>query len=196
MKREIVDLLVSWIVLSIIFTKVSSDMVGVDIYLGFVCSLALVAITFVFHELAHRTVARRFGAFAEYRLWLVGLIFALALALLSGGRLIFAAPGAVYISALKVLRWKDGFSTLRNQDYGIISAVGPLTNIGVTTIFLVLNSIYPWSFFVAGAYINIFVAFFNLLPIPPLDGAKVMVWDRKVWLALFIVALVGWVGFL
>ncbi|MCD6367973.1 MAG: site-2 protease family protein [Candidatus Aenigmarchaeota archaeon] len=194
--REIKDLVISWLVISIIFIRTVSDNLNVDILLGFLYSLVLVGITFVFHELAHRTVARKYGAFAEYRMWLNGIVFALILALISGGRVIFAAPGAVYISALKVLRWKGEFTSLRNQDYGVISAAGPLTNLIIAGIFLILNSIYPLGFFEMATYINIFIAFFNLLPIPPLDGAKVMAWDRKVWLALFIVALIGWIGFL
>lgn len=195
-KKEIRDLVISEIVLAVVFTKIVSGMIGVGIYLGFVYSLILVAISFLFHELAHRGIARRYGAMAEYRISPMGIIFALLLAVISGGRVVFAAPGAVYISGLKALRWKGEFSSLRNHDYGLISASGPLTNMGIAAIFLIVNYFYPWSFFSVGAYINIFIAFFNLLPIPPFDGSKVMRWDRKTWIALFLVALIGWIGFL
>ena len=195
-KQELRDLAIAWLVIGVVFTKVVSSWMNVSIYIGFVYSLIIVGITFVFHELAHRTMARKCGAFAEFRLWPTGILFALLLAIISGGSIIFAAPGAVYVSALRIVRWKGGFSHLRNQDYGLISAAGPLTNLGVAAIFILLDYIYSFAFFSVTAYINIFIAFFNLIPFPPLDGSKVMRWDRKVWGILFIISLIGWISFL
>jgi len=195
-RRELRDLLVAWLVIGMIFTRIISSWMNTDIYIGFVYSLVVVGISFVFHELSHRAVARRCGAFAEFRLWPTGIVFALLLAIISGGSIIFAAPGAVYISALKIMRWKGEFSHLRNQDYGVISAAGPLTNLGMASIFILLNYIHSFAFFEVSAYINIFIAFFNLIPFPPLDGSKVMRWDRKVWGVLFVVSLIGWISFL
>ena len=193
--RELRDLTIAWLVLSLVFTKIVSLRTGTDIYLGFFYSLIIVGITFIFHELAHRSVARKCGAFAEFRLSTMGIIMALLLAVMSGGRFIFAAPGAVYISALKIMRWKGEFSNLRNQDYGLISAAGPLANLAFAAIFILLNQIYYSVFFTTAAYINVFIALFNLLPFPPFDGSKVMRWDRKTWIFLFVVALIGWMGF-
>jgi Zn-dependent protease len=36
--------------------------------------------------------------------------------------------------------------------------------------------------------INSWLAFFNLLPLPPLDGSKVIVWKWQVWLLLIGIA--------
>ncbi|MCD6434530.1 MAG: site-2 protease family protein, partial [Candidatus Diapherotrites archaeon] len=44
-----------------------------------------------------------------------------------------------------------------------------------------------------GAYINFFLAFFNLLPVPPLDGSKVIVWNKFVW--LITIAVAGFASF-
>ena len=127
-------------------------------------------------------------------MWPSGLLFALILGIISGGRIIFAAPGAVYISSLKILRWKGEYESIKNEEYGVISIVGPLTNLFLALIFLILNAFYSWWFFSMGASINMIVALFNLLPIPPLDGAKVMAWDRKVWFFVFMASLIGWIG--
>ncbi|MEM0073180.1 MAG: site-2 protease family protein, partial [Thermoplasmatales archaeon] len=37
-------------------------------------------------------------------------------------------------------------------------------------------------------YINIWLGFFNLIPIPPLDGSKVFAWDRRNWAVIFAIA--------
>ena len=92
-EREIKELIISWIVIAIAFTHIVSSNLATDIYIGFIYSLILVGITFVFHELAHRTIARRCGAFAEYRLWPTGIVFALLLTFISGGRV--AMPSAI-----------------------------------------------------------------------------------------------------
>jgi Zn-dependent protease len=43
---------------------------------------------------------------------------------------------------------------------------------------------------VLGTRINFFLAAFNLLPIPPLDGSKVMSWSVPIWLITFAVAAI------
>ncbi|MEX1068388.1 MAG: hypothetical protein WED08_01100, partial [Patescibacteria group bacterium] len=42
--------------------------------------------------------------------------------------------------------------------------------------------------------INSWLALFNLLPLGILDGAKVMAWNRKVWLGLTAIAAVLFFG--
>lgn len=38
------------------------------------------------------------------------------------------------------------------------------------------------------ANLNAFLAFFNLLPIPPLDGSKILAWNAPVYIAAMAVA--------
>lgn len=69
-------------------------------------------------------------------------------------------------------------------DTGLVAAAGPITNIGIAVVFaLLIRFLANLSF--AGlpimldllylvVYINLLLALFNLLPIPPLDGSKVL----------------------
>src|SRR5437762_2913090 len=50
---------------------------------------------FLLHELMHKAVAQRYGAWAEFRSSRTGLLFALFTAVIG---IVFAAPGAVYIA--------------------------------------------------------------------------------------------------
>lgn len=73
---------------------------------------------------------------------------------------------------------------LRNQKWGeaIVAAAGPASNIAIALIFAILirmaDVIGLNQAFVSLAFsiifLNIFLAFFNLIPIPPLDGSKIL----------------------
>ncbi len=173
-ERELKEIGISVIVLSIVF----SDFTITSIMYSFIA----VGFAFVFHELGHRFVARRYGFHAEYRMWVNGLILALFLAIMSGGSFIFAAPGAVFIGGI-----------IPRDKYGKIALAGPMVNVILAMIFLFI-------LFVAGVFtiagfgiglllviclqsiiVNLFLAAFNMLPFPPLDGASVIAWNRWVW---------------
>jgi len=138
---------------------------------------------FFLHELAHKVLAQRYGAWAEFRSSRTGLIFAIVTGLIG---IVFAAPGAVYIAG-----------PLTREQNGKVSLVGPLMNFLVALGFLgawILvrgNLAGEIGFYLAGilfftAYINAFLGVFNLLPIPPLDGSKVLAWNPAVWAAAIV----------
>ena len=61
-----------------------------------------------------------------------------------------------------------------------VSFCGPLSNLVLALLFSVMVRItlsLPMvfqTFFYCGAYVHVFLAVFNLLPIPPLDGSKIL----------------------
>jgi len=142
-----------------------------------------VSLGFVLHELGHRFVARRFGYFAEYAMWPTGLIIALACSLFG---FIFAAPGAVMIYPRADI-W--GRSSLTREKAGLISVAGPAMNICLAVIFLVLDMIQPTLLFTLGALVNTWLAIFNLIPLGPLDGAKILRWNKEAWLVALAVGI-------
>jgi Zn-dependent protease len=140
-----------------------------------------IAITtgFVSHELAHKFVAQRYGCWAEYRMFLRGLLLALLFSLFG---FVFAAPGAVYI-----------LGRVNTESNGRISAAGPSTNLIVALLaFPLALTKLPWVALIAtfAARINVFLAGFNLIPFPPLDGSKVFRWSVARW-ALLLLATVA-----
>ena len=136
-------------------------------------TLIAVGFGFVFHELAHKFVAIKYGFFAEYKVWPGGLILAIVTALFG---FVFAAPGAVYIHGEHITR----------EENGKISIAGPLTNIILAFLFVGLEFISPPSSIfseigVLGFTVNSFLALFNLIPFSILDGAKVFKWNPIIW---------------
>ncbi len=62
----------------------------------------------------------------------------------------------------------------------IVAAAGPLTNIGIAIMFALAFRLTVGmvpeavsGLFVVAVFVNLFLAILNLLPVPPLDGAKV-----------------------
>ena len=185
-KKEIRDLIVSFIVIALGFTILYSN--GDYSHIGLVFPVVMIGVGlgFIFHELGHKFVAMHYGYYAEYELWPTGLIIALVSSFFG---FIFAAPGAVVI-------YSQGMEKKTN---GIISIAGPIVNIILGLIFfLILGSLGDFVYTEAGAIvylicvlgtrINFFLAAFNLLPIPPLDGSKVLSWSVPIWLVTFAIA--------
>lgn len=155
----------------------------------FPVALLTLGLGFIFHELSHKFTAQKFGCLAEFRLWWWGLILALVLAVASGGRVIFAAPGAVYIFPFRLSSWGYGITRREN---GLISIAGPAANIAIALLFLSLSyhggimGVIGYN----GFMINLWLAAFNMLPFSPLDGGKVLSWNPIIWA---LVAIPLWI---
>ncbi|MCK4310028.1 MAG: site-2 protease family protein, partial [Methanomicrobia archaeon] len=141
-------------------------------------SFVAVGTGFAFHEMAHKYTAQRYGLAAEFRRWNFGLLMAVVSSFLG---FLFAAPGAVHI-----------FGYVDAKIMVKTSIAGPLANIvvAVTSLGLsvILTDIDNFLFFLA--YFNLFLALFNLLPIPPLDGSKILKYNPILWAAVFFPTLI------
>ncbi|TFG57411.1 MAG: hypothetical protein E4H30_00515 [Methanomassiliicoccus sp.] len=195
--KEIVQILISVVVLTVAFTIVLLGGVLGDIgsftTLNWLFALGVSAVVsvcgFLLHELAHKFVAQRYGAWAEYRMYPTGLLMALVFSFLG---FIFAAPGAVYIQG-----------RITKKQNGLISVAGPATNVVFGSVFILLWLAFPdmdpWSYaFRLIGLLSLFLAVFNLLPFGPLDGKKVLDWNPVAWIVTIGLAgsilLVFWGG--
>jgi Zn-dependent protease len=182
-KKEILDILVSVIALGVAFTVLYRNntsflnyftyTLGEDMkYIGlFGLCLVLVVVSFLFHEFGHKFVAQKHGLWSEFRMWPAGLFLTLITPLIG---FLFAAPGAVMIAG-----------NMDSRTYGKISIAGPIVNIvmsliGIIGCFAINHSGWVLFFYML-AQLNGFLAIFNLLPIPPLDGSKILTWNKIVW---------------
>lgn len=193
--NEIRNLTISALVLAFAFSFREFSF-SLNYLLPFSKALLIIGIAFLCHELSHRTMGRSFGAYSVYKLWLPGIFLAILLAIVSKGSIIFAAPGFVQLQHIREKRWSSESLIMRNKDRGMVSLSGPLSNIVLALIFFAVYSIFNFQIFSYASLINLWLAFFNLLPFKPLDGSKVITWDRKIWLLSFVVSLIGLGGIL
>jgi Zn-dependent protease len=146
--------------------------------------------------MSHKLTAIKFGARANFRISKEGLML-LLVSLIIGFPIL--AVGAVFW-------WGEAAYSTRLR--GRVSAAGPISNIVLVGIFFIIEGI-GWIILLQqidlgvlliligtiGVWLNTFLGLFNLLPIGILDGAKVLEWDGRIWLALigtFIV--IGFIG--
>lgn len=148
---------------------------------AFIVSIVVVGIGFLFHELAHKFVAQRYGCQAEFRSFDKMLIIAVLIAF-SG--FIFIAPGAVMIGGKRVSKKQNG----------VISMAGPMTNIVIALVFMALSLLVVVEFlpliFEYGFILNSLLAAFNMIPIGNFDGRKVFRWNKLVWFGMMAFAAV------
>ncbi len=97
------------------------------------------------------------------------------LLVLTGSPILFGAAKPVPYNPYNFTKW-------RKWGEAIVAIAGPLANIAIALVFaLLVRAAEVWALsdtFVTLSVqiiiLNIFLAFFNLLPIPPLDGSKIL----------------------
>lgn len=142
----------------------------------------------IVHEVSHGAVANYLGDPTAKHLGRLTLnpmkhlepfgsfVFPLLMYIASAGKFVFgwAKPVPYNPDNLKDPRWGAA----------LIAVVGPLTNLAIAAVFgLILRFMhFPETFFfetlvqlfIIVVFINILLAVFNLVPIPPLDGSKIL----------------------
>lgn len=150
-------------------------------------SIVILLFSVIVHEVMHGLVALKFGDHTAQKMGrltlnpiphidLIGTILLPGLLILSGSPILFGWAKPVPVNPLN-------FSSLRRGEL-LVSAAGILANFGLAVlaaaIFHALNAL-PQTFpALLGALlrftvvINLVLGVFNLFPIPPLDGSKVL----------------------
>jgi Zn-dependent protease len=178
--QEISEMGVAWIIMAVVIFYLT----GLNFDLLFIYLIVL-GISFFVHEMSHKLTAIKFGARANFRISKEGLMLLLVSVIIGFPIL---AVGAVFW-------WGEAAYSTRLR--GRVSAAGPISNIVLVGIFFIIEGI-GWIIFLQqpdlgilliligtiGVWLNTFLGLFNLLPIGMLDGAKVLAWDGRIWIAL------------
>ena len=184
--RERRDLLIAWLALSAAFTLAMVwgqrfDLLNIGLF--FIISLITAGIAFIIHEMAHKFTAMKYGYWAEFQMNSMMLVVAVAMAALAG--VVFAAPGATVIYGNSISR----------EENGKISLAGPVSNliliIPIAAMIFIGHTAGSGLLAIVGLVgdkVNAMIAAFNLLPVGPLDGAKILSWNPAVFIGVALVA--------
>ncbi|MBL7155373.1 MAG: site-2 protease family protein [Candidatus Portnoybacteria bacterium] len=158
-----------------------------ETFIILIFQLAVLLMSVVIHEFAHGWMAFRLGdSTAKHygRLTLNPLkhldfwgsfLVPLMIFIFSGGRAIFGWAKPVPFNP----------HNLRDQRWGVakVAAAGPSANLLVALVFGLGLRLMPGQFFALSGlvqifslivFLNVLLAIFNLIPLPPLDGSKVL----------------------
>jgi len=149
------------------FLTTRADLLGLAIL-----SIAF-TLSFLLHELAHKFSAQHFNLWAEFRLTLQGALITL-ISMFLPFKLI--SPGAVMIA---------GSGT--RETVGKTALSGPVTNI-ILSMICIMIAAFTQDLFQIVAFINAFLAAFNLIPFGVMDGLKVFRWNKVFWAIAFVAA--------
>jgi len=148
-------------------------------------SIIILIFSVVIHEVAHGYMALRFGdstAKNMGRLTLNPIKHIDIFGSIIVPMLLILLPGNLILGWAKPVPYNP--YNLKNRKWGEfwVAFAGPLSNIIIGTIFILIIRLAPIlglsSIFITLAFtivlINFVLAFFNLIPIPPLDGSKIL----------------------
>ncbi|MCL2318419.1 MAG: site-2 protease family protein [Methanomassiliicoccaceae archaeon] len=185
-KTEVIHITIAIVVLSIAFTIMMTRRFtqGVDtiseILMLVGISFLLVVCSFLLHEFGHKFVAQRYHAWSEFRMYPYGLLMALLFSLMG---FLFAAPGAVYIKG-----------EIDKDSYGRISLAGPAVNFVIAAIAIpIAYMLEPETMlrflFQMLAWLNAFLGLFNMIPVLPFDGSKIVKWNLKIYVMTVLIGV-------
>lgn len=173
--------------------------------------LLIVAISIFIHDFAHDLMAKKYGFISEYRVWGIkrfgfmsqsfpktinlfgrqvtiqsfplGIVIALAVMLLSNGKAFFSAVSSYGLVIKKTHRLGRQFIEVTDFEEAKIAVAGPIACILLVVVLKMFNG--------SGAFdemilINSWMAFWDMIPLPGLDGAKVFYGSKPLYVFSFL----------
>jgi len=167
-----------------------------DLWVGIGNLLAafIVAISTLFiHHWGQRLWAAYKGYKVEHKVWWYGVGAAFLITLLSNGNVVLLAVTGTFISIIPHQRMGSFRYGPNVKDFAMIALMGPLANIVAAGFLKTLQPWLPFTNLIEMFFIfSLTFAGWNLLPLPPLDGSRILFSSRLLYI-LVAAAVIGYV---
>jgi Zn-dependent protease len=167
--RELVVIACSAAIFAITF--IFKDKIGVQ-WSTLLIFLIMGGVATIVHELGHRLSGRYYGYPSELQIWSLGSVTMLITAWFFGT--VFAQPSRTVM---------QGMIKETNTHEVIVMVTGPLINLlfaGISFLLLPLGG-YLTIMGTAGFSMNLLACVCSLIPVKPMDGERVFLWNKLLW---------------
>lgn len=163
---------------------------------NFARALIFVAIALFVHHGGQRLWGLFRGFRVEQRIWWYGILISLLGVIVSDGLFVFLGASSTLIHPLPKHRFGRFRYGPNLSEYAMVCLAGPVFNIFLASFVVVLSwmTLFPAELAASLFTFNLIFAAWNLLPIPPLDGSRVMYFSRLTY--VFLSASIGSYAFM
>lgn len=205
--EELRALMIGVLVMAFVFsyddwgTKTFNFLFGLK---NFVNAVIVSALALVVHNGVQRIWGLYVGFKIEWRIWLYGIIAMLLLAVLTKGKLIIFLPGGIvayHMAGHRLGAFRYGLNLWAQS---LCALSGSLANLVLAIFFKILLGVLPGNSLIhAAIVVNLLLAVFTMLPIPPLNGAHLFFISRLTYafsfagivaMAIFLYLFSVWVA--
>jgi len=172
-KQEIFSIAISLSVITFAFSYAKAETLNQILSLIPIVLVTAIIVDFV-KDLVRNVVARSQGVWSEYRLWYIGL----AMFLISS--IVFKAP---FSSPSRIRHHSLKFT---KRSVGLVSLTAVIVPLAFAAIFYILFINGFTLIGNMGLIICLTAAFFDIIPIPPMNGKDIYDWSKILWLLLFV----------
>ncbi|MBD3303522.1 hypothetical protein GF343_00085 [Candidatus Woesearchaeota archaeon] len=141
-------------------------------------AFVLVAVSVFIHHAVQRLAAIYLGYRPDQRIWWLGIFIGLAVLIFSNGRIMIFAGTYLMIHMLtkeRLGKYRYGPSV---KSFGYAAMLGPVANLLFAGILKAINMSVGSSTLDAFVGLNLLLALYNTLPVPPLDGSRLLFGSR------------------
>ncbi len=197
-KREIITILAAILIIGISVSLITTWQI-------FIYTLLAIFIAFLVNILAKKMMSYYLDTEIEIKFWEIkrygfspkkqfkkafpaGIFMPIIVSVLSLGSLMWLAS-LVFDIKPKLYRAAKrhglySFSEITEYQIGLIAAIGVFANLA----FAIMGYLAGWTIF---AQLNIWLAFFNMIPVSDLDGNKIFFGNLVIWSFLASITLIG-----
>ena len=183
-RQELLELLISVIVITFIwaFKGANVDSVG-EWIVNYIVNFIMIAFSFWVHLTAQKLFGIYFGYRVEYRMWAVGLLLGVVVALITNGHFPLLLAGGIslmHLTRLRIGEFRYGLNTFESMKTAL---AGPMANLFVVMFlkFVIWQTLGIPAGWLDNMFIfNLVFAIYMMLPIPPMPGV-IIFYGSKLW---------------